>query len=55
MPVQPGITQVDHGDVPVTVGSARLCHSYYACGAPVAPRCQPGVTSVLQDTNKRGL
>ena len=51
MPVKSGITQVDHGDAPVTVGLARLCHSYM----PVEPRWHPGVTSVIQDTNKRGL
>ena len=35
--------KVLHGDVPVTASMVRLCHGYM----PV----EPGVTSVLQDTN----
>ena len=40
MPVQPGITQVDHGDVPVTVGLARWSPG----GTPVSTRCHISVT-----------
>ena len=43
-----GITQVDHGDVPVTVGSARLCHSY----KPVEPRWHSGVNPVSHQCYK---
>ena len=48
MPVQPGITQVDHGDVPVTVRLARLCHSYM----PVEPRWNPSLNPVSHQCYK---